>query len=241
MPTQPTTTMLEEEDIAIGDYATSLPELVYRKLRSGILDGSLRPGIPLRQEEIARQFKVSRVPVREAMSRLETDGLLVLRPRRGYAVTQLDQEEIVEIFELRMVIEEHAGAVAARARTRQDISDVEQLVLRMERLAQTSKDYGSQWSQLNREFHARIIGSSHRKRLTATAETLRDAVEAYVRMEMRLTGSVDDALREHREIFQAFKTGDADALSRLSRQHVESTARRLMDGLRRKGADPGPA
>jgi DNA-binding GntR family transcriptional regulator len=228
--------MFEDNDIALGESALPLPELVYRKLRVGILDGSLRPGMSLRQEEIARQLKVSRVPVREAMSRLETDGLIVLRPRRGYAVTELEQEEMVEIFELRMVIEEHAAVIAARARTRQDVAEVEELLLQMETLASTSKDHSAEWSRINRQFHARIVSSSHRKRLSGIAETLRDAVEFYVSMEMRLTGSVDDALREHREIFQAFKAGDVDGLARLSRAHVQSTARRLLDGLHRKNA-----
>jgi len=220
--------------LAPGDSRLPLPEIIYKQLRVNILDGTLKPGAVLRQEEIARLFNVSRVPVREAMGRLETDGLIVLRPRRGYAVTELQQDEIVEIFELRMVIEEHAATIAARARTQDDIDAVERLLLQMEALAARSTDYDNQWASLNRDFHSRLVHASRRKRLANIADTLRDTVEAYVRMEMRLTGDVSQALREHREIFEAFKAGDAHGLAMLSRSHVEETARRLLSGLRQK-------
>jgi len=217
---------------SLGELGAPLHELVYRKLRGVIFDGSLAPGAPLRQEEIAKAFNVSRIPVREAMGRLENDGLIVLRPRRGYAVTELRQDEIVEIFELRAVIEQHAAYVAARARTDDDIHAVEQLLLRMDQLAKTSNDYSAEWARVNRDFHSRLVSSSRRKRVANIADTLRDAVEAYVRMEMNLTGDVDLALGEHWEMFEAFKAGDAEGLAKLSKDHVEGTARRLLEGLR---------
>jgi DNA-binding GntR family transcriptional regulator len=217
-------------------HRTPIPELIYRQLRINILDGTLKPGELLRQEEVAKSFKVSRVPVREAMGRLETDGLIVLRPRRGYAVIELRQEEMVEIFELRMVIEEHAATIAARARTQEDIDAVEKLILQMEQLAAHSDDYDANWAHLNRDFHSRLVQSSRRKRVSNIADTLRDTVEAYVRMEMRLTGDVQHALKEHRELFEAFKAGDATGLASLTRKHVEGTARRLLDGLRKSAA-----
>lgn len=213
-----------------------MPERVYRQLRGRILDGTLEPGRLLRQEEIARSFNVSRVPVREAMGRLEVDGLIVLRPRRGYAVVRLEQEEIVEIFELRVVIEEHAAMVAARARTPADVLEVEALVERMEAVARRGGDYGAEWARLNRDFHSRLVASGRRRRLSNVVDTLRDTVETYVRTEMRLTGDVRNALAEHREMLEAFRAGDATGLALLSRRHVEGTARRLIDGLRRRAA-----
>jgi len=220
-----------------GELAEPLHELVYRTLRGVIFDGELTPGSPLRQEEIAKALKVSRIPVREAMGRLENDGLIVLRPRRGYAVAELREDEIVEIFELRMAIEKHAATVAARARTQEDIDAVEQFLHRMDRVAKASNDYSAEWARLNRDFHSRLVASSHRKRVLNIADTLRDAVEAYVRMEMHLTGDVDLALREHWEIFEAFKAGDADGLATLAERHVAGTARRLLEGLRQRRSE----
>ena len=75
----------------------SLPEATYSWLREGIQSGALPPGSELRQERIAKKFGISRVPIREAMSRLQAEGLVELRPRRGFAVKSLDVAQIVEI------------------------------------------------------------------------------------------------------------------------------------------------
>ena len=103
----------------------SLPETTYSWLRESIQSGALPPGSELRQERIAKKFGISRVPIREAMSRLQAEGLVELRPRRGFAVKSLDVAQIVEIFELRMVIEEHAMMTATVMRSERDVAEVE--------------------------------------------------------------------------------------------------------------------
>ena len=213
--------------------SSPLPEIVYTRLRLDILNGALRPGQILRQEELSRRLDVSRVPLREAMSRLASDGLITLRPRRGYAVTSLEPAEILEIFELRAVVEAHAGAVAARARTPADIVQVRQSLERMETLNARSKGYLDEWMRANYEFHARLIASTRREHLARHAGTLRDTVEPYIRVELRITGDVMQAGQDHRDIFDAFADGDAPRLAELSRVHVEHTAQRLLQGLRR--------
>lgn len=212
--------------------AQPLPDIIYRQLRMDILGGLFKPGQVLRQEELARRFSASRVPLREAMSRLHADGLVVLRPRRGYAVTALEAHEIVEVFELRIVVEEHAGAVAALARTDADIADVKRILTEMEALDPRAGTYLYDWARLNSAFHSRIIESSRRRHLAKFARTLRDTVEPYVLIEAHMTGDVAAAQTEHREIFEALKAGEAHALARLSRSHVEGTYRRLLDGMR---------
>ena len=206
----------------------SLPEIVYAWLRERILNGSLAPGSELRQEQLARQFAVSRVPVREAMSRLQAEGLIVLRPRRGFAVTSLELSEIVEIFELRMVLEEHALTVATRARRTADIAEVEAILARMEALDRSGADYLLEWGSLNRQFHARLIAAAGRQRLSEVALGLRDAVEPYIRLESHFTGDFGEAETEHRAIFEAFRAGDPEQAGRLSGAHCASTLRRLV-------------
>ena len=154
------------------------------------------------------------------------------RPRRGYAVASLAPEEIVEVFDLRMVIEEHAGWLAAQARTPADIGAVEAVLSKMEKLDHQASDFRRNWSLLNYEFHSRIVASSRRKRLARIAGNLRSSVELYVQMELGITGDVAEAVREHREMLEAFRAGDAKGLAELSRHHVENTARRLLTGLR---------
>jgi DNA-binding GntR family transcriptional regulator len=221
-----------------------LSEVIYQRLRLDILNGALQRGQLLRQEELAQSFQVSRVPLREALSRLEAEGLIVLRPRRGYAVTSLDLGAIIEIFELRAVVEEHAGAVAARSRTGQDVAEVEAILAKMEALKPKAAGFYPEWFRYNREFHARIIAASHRGRVSRLAANLLDSVEPYVRAEAehRTTGHVRDADSEHRQMFVAFKAGDSAKLAALGRKHVDSAAQRLLDNMRRNaGASSHPS
>lgn len=212
----------------------SLYEMVYENLRNDILMGKLSPGQILRQEEIAHQFGISRVPLREAMARLESEGLLELRPRRGYTVTALDPSEVVEIFELRAVVEQHAGEVAGRSRSQDDIAKILKYIELMEGLKSTDKGFFEDWSALNHQFHGALIEATHRPYLVKSVRALRGIVEPYIRVEARITGDVTEAHAEHRAIFNALKSGNAALLGKLSREHVESTAERLLKGLHSK-------
>lgn len=212
----------------------SLTEFIYASLREKVLSGVLPPGIELRQEMVAKQFGVSRVPVREAMSRLQAEGLIVRRPRRGFVVTSLDIAEIIEIFELRMVLEQHAVDTATRMRSEADVAAVEELLVRMEAIDPKAADYVPAWLNLNREFHGRLIASARRRRLAGIAFNLRDTIEPYVRIESFLTADFAEAAQEHRAIFAAFRDGASNRAGALSRDHCLSTMNRLLDGIRRR-------
>ena len=112
--------------------AKSLPDIVYDHLREEILSGRIGPGEPIRQEHLAARLGVSRAPVREALKALEGEGLIIFRPRRGYLVTALDPDEIEEIFEIRALLEERGGTLAAKFRTQEDIEAVGDLLEQME-------------------------------------------------------------------------------------------------------------
>jgi DNA-binding GntR family transcriptional regulator len=212
----------------------SLPETTYSWLRESILSGALPPGTELRQERIAKKFGVSRVPIREAMSRLQAEGLVELRPRRGFAVTSLDLAQIVEIFELRMAIEEHALMTATVLRSERDVAEVQAILNNMRRLDRKHSDYLPRWAELNRQYHMRLISSANRSRLAKIASNLSDAVEPYVRIESHLTGEVEQAELQHLAIFEAFRQGDAERAGRLSRDHCVSTMYRLIGNIKNK-------
>ncbi|MBB5216605.1 GntR family transcriptional regulator [Parapusillimonas granuli] len=213
------------------NHVQSLPEMVYQRLRSGVLKGEFPPGQILRQEELAQRFGASRVPLREAMTRLETEGLLELRPRRGYAVISLEPEEIQEIFALRAIIEGHAGAAAALARTDKDIKAVKALLLKMEKVSISTPEKANAWLELNSAFHDRIFLSAGLRHVSRVALMLRDMVEPYIRIEIGLTMDVAEAQVEHRQIFDALVAGDSERLGHLSKIHCEHTAARLIKAL----------
>ncbi len=218
----------QRDDVA---RVSSLPEIVYERLRRGILTGEYPPGHALRQDELAAKLGTSRVPLREAMRRLETEGLLILRPRRGYAVISLEEDEIREIFELRAEIEEYAGKIAAVTRTPSDIALVETALGAMEDISVSTPRKLDKWLDANTEFHERLFGSAQRKHLLRITQLLRDLVEPYIRVEVGLTKDVAQAQSEHRAMVTALRKGDATRLGQLCRQHCEHTARRLINAL----------
>ena len=168
----------------------SLPDTIYSALREAVLSGVYHPGQALRQEALAKQFQASRVPVREALKRLEAEGLVVLKPRRGFVVTSLDINEIEEVFQLRMVLEEHAAYVATVARTESDVVEVGTLLEALDNTPIDDAKGIAQWASLNRQFHSRLIASSGRQHLGKITKMLRDMVETYVRVEVSMTGDL---------------------------------------------------
>lgn len=211
----------------------SLADHVYERLREDILCGGLRPGAALRQEEIAQALGVSRAPLREALPRLQAEGLVVLSPRRGYSVATLDPEEIAEIFELRTLIEAHAAGVATRRRSSRDVEHARAVYEEMSALdipAQMGR-----WFDQNLRLHEALTAPCDMKRVMRILSNLRATVQPYIRLEMDLTGNVDEANAEHSQLVEAFAAGNAELMSQLTAEHTRRTAARLLQGMNRPG------
>jgi DNA-binding GntR family transcriptional regulator len=210
--------------------ADNAVDAVVRELRRMIFDGELQAKEALRQEDLAARLETSRHPVREALGRLTGEGLVTFRPRHGYTVTVLGPEEITEIFEMRMVLEEHAGYLATLKRTPTDIDAVEEMLLKMQPLHRRNAANMALWSTYNREFHARLFAASGRRHLCRVIGVLRDSIESYIRVTVADTG-LEDAWAMHREIFESFRDGDAVHVAQLCRRHVRHSAHALMERL----------
>lgn len=219
------------ESAAAEQSGNSLPEIVYGQIRRAILTGEMPPGYVLRQEELAQKLGISRVPLREALRRLETEGIVILRPRRGYAVVSLSPDEIREIFELRAVIEAHAGELAAQNRTDEDIKAVKAALEAMDRLTVTTPGKVEKWLDAHARFHSDLFASARRSHASRVARTLGDLVEPYIRIEVLFTKDVIEAQKEHHEMFEALVDGDSDRLRDLCKLHCLHTAERLQRAL----------
>lgn len=210
----------------------SLPEVVYAHLRDRILDGSYAAGQPLRQEEIARALDVSRVPVREALTRLESEGLVVLRPRRGYMVVAITPADIRDISDISERLEELAAAEATRRRTPEDVAALEAILAEMDRLAGSARG-GDQaaltaWAARHREFHARLFAVSGRKSLCRMIALARDQLEPFIRIEISLSDYLAHATAEHQRIVDLFRLGAADEVGRQCADHIKKSCERLL-------------
>lgn len=224
--------MLTESLQIASNSASSLPEFVYSELRRAILNGVFRPGQMLRQEEVAALMGVSRSPLREALPRLEAEGIVVLHPRRGYAVAALRPDEIKEVFDLRVLLESHLAVHSISKRTEADIAKVYEIANQMRQVADLTDDKSTAaWFDLNAAFHDALLspaGMPHYMRALATA---RGVIEAYIRAEVRLTGDKYEAQQEHGHLAQAFVNGDTTGFMEMIRQHSAHTRDRLLKGL----------
>jgi DNA-binding GntR family transcriptional regulator len=219
----------EQLDVGAEISVPSLPDIAYAKLRESILTSKLEAGTPLRQEDLASAMGISRLPIREALTRLEADGLVVQRPRRGYIVASLDPSDIEDIFDIRAILEERAGYLATKHRTEADIAAVARILRRMEKL--TGKDVHA-FADENHTFHARLFESSGRRQLCRMLIALNTSVDRYVRVSALVAKSLERAKADHRRIFEAFRQGNAESVARLSRAHCKGVATELLGNLR---------
>ena len=233
--------MAKAKDAVSLDSRGALPETVYNQIRVAILNGVLAPGQMLRQEEMAARLGVSRGPLREALPRLVAEGLVVLHANRGYSVTSLDLDEIQELFDLRAMIEVKLARAAVARRSADDVAVVQKMNMELGALVKctTSGDARDRlrWFDLNVEFHDALLAPAGLPQHARLLETIRNRLEPYIRMEVYLTGDLDEAQDEHDALVQAFLRRKADDFATLVHAHVDHARVRLLDGLRESGGN----
>jgi DNA-binding GntR family transcriptional regulator len=230
---------IQHEVLQAGDHP-SLSAMIYSWLHKAILNGTLAPGQVLRQEELAAKFKTSRVPLREALQSLQAEGLVVLRPRRGYAVTSLDAQQLMGLLQMRILIEGYAGYVGTRQRTQADVKIVYAAVQEMEKLPMklTRESHRLRWSSLNRSFHAGIFAASGNEHLVQISANINAKLDPYIMGEAATAVEQETSRAEHRQILEAFSAGDAERVGMLSRLHCERTAASFVAISVQKGTLP---
>lgn len=215
------------------EYRT-LQTIVTDRLRVEILEGRLGPGDRLQHDELARQLGVSRMPVREALRVLHSEGLIELRPHRGAIVVDLRPEEVAEIFEIRAMLEARAAELAAPHLSNKTIGRLRQLLRELDHAGVDEE----RWLTLNSEFHAAIYPASGWPRLCALIDQQRNVVAPYHRLAAAHLGRTESAHAEHEEILQAAVDRDGPRLARLTVEHIRHTAHMLIEYLSsRRSAD----
>jgi DNA-binding GntR family transcriptional regulator len=212
----------------LGDQLVSAQEAAHARLREMIFSGALQAGQALRQEEIARQLGLSRLPVREALNRLATEGLVELKPRRGFYVVSLKPNEIEDIFEMRAMLEGRAGQLATERMTTSDADALDRLVEALDAAVDGNQGFDD-YARLNEQFHERLYQSSDRKYLRRQIGMLRDAVSPLIRILASGTGELRRAQEEHRQMARFFRLGDGAAVAELCRIHCAYTGAALIE------------
>jgi DNA-binding GntR family transcriptional regulator len=216
-----------EAPMAVG-YRT-MQEIAYDTIRDAILSGRYSAGKRLVADEIARELGVSRMPVREALHRLEVAGLVTLTPHRGAVVSQLSEREIIEIYHIRAVLDGLAARLAAPNLSPTDHRRMRALLDDMD-AAVKAQDLRTVLNA-NRKFHTVIWKAADAPRLQELLENLYDASQRFRHMSVLIPGRLNQITEEHRRIVTALARGDASAAERHANEHHEGTARRLLKSI----------
>jgi DNA-binding GntR family transcriptional regulator len=201
-------------------------ESIATALRSDILQGIYKSNAPLRQDEIAARFGVSKIPVREALQQLKVEGLVTFFPNRGAVVSSLSSAEVDEIYAMRIALETLALQRAIPHLTIADLTRAEALLDQLDQEEQVAR-----WSELNWEFHALLYRPANLPRVMNWVSTLHINVARY--MTLYLAGMAYQAASqaEHRTILAACRQGKIELACEQLRQHLQAAASQLVQVL----------
>ena len=199
-------------------------------IRDRILRGAYPEGEPLRQDAIADEMGVSRIPIREALRQLEAEGLVSFSPHRGAVVSSLSLDEIEEVFELRADIESRLLRRAIPLLDEDSLARGAEVLVRYERAlrAHDVAEYG----ELNWQFHSTLYDAADRPVALGIVQRLHQQADRYLRMQLALTHGEHRANEEHRAILDAARKHDVRRGTALLREHILGAGRSLGDFLR---------
>ncbi len=203
-------------------------------IRERILHGRYAAGEPLRQEALAAQLGVSRIPLREALTRLEAEGLVVIKPHHGAAVAALPVDDIAELFELRAMLESDLIRHAVPRATPADHAAARRAAEAFAAALEAGKV--ADLAAANLRFHLALYQPAGRPRTLELFRRLHAQCDRLMRLQLTLTDGGARAVREHRALAAAVRRGDASRAAQLVRDHIEGAGRRLALALRTANA-----
>jgi DNA-binding GntR family transcriptional regulator len=209
--------------------AVTTADAAYQALRQGILQGDLAPGERLRSDALASDLRVSRTPVREALRKLEAEGL-VERAGSGLIVREFSEKDLTELFYVREALEGMAARLAAENATPGEIAEIREMLDDMEVVRQRGDIAALR--PLTAEFHRLICRAAHNERLLQSLKSLLDHVRQMRTSTLYVGGRPAEALKEHRDLLQAIVARDPDRAEELARAHRRKTLELRKDMLR---------
>ena len=216
-----------------GRRKSTLRNSAYESLKGMIITGQLPPGVRLMEVELAERLQVSRTPIREALNRLERDGLVVGR-RQGYAVNTFDLDMFREAFAIREVLDGYATELACANITTAGKQRLRGLIQECEKLAKSprTREHMFRELQVGMEIHRAIAEFSGNAMLAETLNGILDKCLHYVWMELLWLDEWQIAREEHAGIVEAICDGDAALASALAKRHIRESctnASRLLE------------
>lgn len=212
----------------------SLPDVIADDLRERILSGEMTEGETIRQEALAEEYDVSRMPIREALKRLDAEGLVQLTNNRGASVTKHSLREIGEIFDLRILIEVDMFRRAIPNMTAKDFALCQRLLDKME--VSYNADDVAEWGVLNFEFHSALYAAAERKLTKELLQRVNLLSDRYVRMHLSVMQQREPAKNEHHKLLILAQEQEIEDGCSLLTNHLMRTKDQLLAMIAEKRA-----
>lgn len=212
-----------------GEGARSQGELAYDRLYEAIASGLFRPGDRLREIDVAARLGLGRTPVRDALRRLEAEGVVEHRPRLGAVLRSLSHAEIVELYEMRRVLERTAAEMAAQHATPAEIDEIADL----NEALLAAKGDPREAARLNACLHRCLHHAARNRFLMESTRALSNALMLLGPTTLDDGVRVETAHRQHMAIIEALRTHDAEAAGRAALEHIDTSLRHRLKALRR--------
>ena len=209
-----------------------LRDVVFETLRDAIIKQVLKPGERLMEIQLADEMGVSRTPVREAIRKLELEGLVVMVPRKGAYVAGVSMKDIHEVYEVRAALEMLAVSLAAERITDEELDALESQVLR-ESEAEANADEHSLDNiiYIDSSFHDIIYQAAHNQRLVQFVNILQEQLQRFRAASLSRPGRSKTALEEHKQIVEALAERNGELAAKLAKEHIDNAESAMISGM----------
>lgn len=224
--------MLEETyNMKINEYLP-LRDIVFQTLRNAIITGELQPGERLMETQLAEKLGVSRTPIREAIRKLELEGLVVMVPRKGAQVAQFTEKDIEDVLEVRAALEALAAKLACHRMDERDFLKLQLAIVEYSHAAK-NKDL-EMMIQKDVEFHDIICQATKNDKLIQMFNNLKEQVNRYRITYLKNVEDSDTVEAEHLEILNALKNKEEEVCSKLASKHIHTQCDSITEFLKGK-------
>jgi DNA-binding GntR family transcriptional regulator len=196
-----------------------LRDVVFEHLRNAILNGDLRPSERLMEVQIAEQLGVSRTPVREAIRKLELEGLVVMIARKGAYVADVSVKDILDVLEVRSVLEGLAASLAAERMTEEELEELEMISYNFKKCLEDKDTEGM--IEKDMQFHDRIIRSTRNHKLIQIAQGLQEQVQRFRITYFAEYNELKGVLADHQEILEAISNRNVERAQKVAQKHID--------------------
>ncbi|TZE80976.1 GntR family transcriptional regulator [Calorimonas adulescens] len=200
---------------------SSISDKVFNLLKNAILSGELKPGERLVERKLSEKLGISRTPVREAIQKLKSQGLAVQLPRKGAVVSMVTPREVIDVFNIREVLEGLAARLAAENANKRQINQLNRILNEMEKCVALNNE--EELEDLHIKFHETIYKIAGNEKLYQMLINLQEYIRTYTRVGYSFHGRIEEATMEHSQIVREIESHNASRAEYYAKRHIENS------------------